>query len=161
MANDKCEILLPIHCRHEGVEVGGSLLYLFYRLPIYLQTNLESQRSQVYFAAWLVLLAGYIERILYWLCDCLKPSNFVRNHSRGFNTRLMTRHGQISPFFQEKGEGVRCKSFNITEDLGQVEHVLCDKTGTLTENKMSFKSCFVLGRDFKHDTDGIGGVQPS
>ena len=63
MANDKCEILLPIHCRHEGVEVGGSLLYLFYRLPIYLQTNLESQRSQVYFAAWLVLLACYIERI--------------------------------------------------------------------------------------------------
>ena len=105
MANDKCEILLPIHCRHEGVEVGGSLLYLFYRLPIYLQTNLESQRSQVYFAAWLVLLAGYIERILYWLCDCRKPSNFVRNHSRGFNTRLMTRHGQISPFFQKRGRG--------------------------------------------------------
>ena len=23
---------------------------------------------------------------------------------------------------KEKGEGVRCKSFNITEDLGQVEH---------------------------------------
>ena len=103
MANDKCEILLPIHCRHEGVEVGGSLLYLFYRLPIYLQTNLESQRSQVYFAAWLVLLAGYIERILYWLCDCRKPSNFVWNHSRGFNAGLITRHGQISPFFQEKG----------------------------------------------------------
>ena len=58
-----------------------------------------------------------------------------------------------------KGKGVRCKSFNITEDLRQLEHVLCDKTGTL--NKMSFKSCFVLGRDFKHDTDGIGGVQPS
>ena len=55
-----------------------------------------------------------------------------------------------------KGEGVRCKSFNITEDLGQVEHVLCDKFGTL--NKMSFRSCFVVGRDFKHDTDGIGGV---
>ena len=46
---------------------------------------------------------------------------------------------------KEKGEGVRCKSFNITEDLGQVEHVLCDKTGTLTENKMRFKFCFVLG----------------
>ena len=42
-----------------------------------------------------------------------------------------------------------------------MEHVLCDKTGTLTENKMSFKSCFVLGQDFKHDTDGIGGVLPN
>ena len=70
-------------------------------------------------------------------------------------------HSDLLMQDNEKEEGVRCKSFNITEDLGQVEHVLCDKTGTLTENKMSFKSCFVLGRDFKHDTDGIGGVQPS
>ena len=67
MANDKCEILLPIQCRHEGVEVGGSLLYLFYRLPIYLQTNLESQRSQVYFAAWIVFPSGDIEKLQYIL----------------------------------------------------------------------------------------------
>ena len=52
---------------------------------------------------------------------------------------------------RQKDEGVMCKSFNIAEDLGQVEHVLCDKTGTLTENKMNFKACFVLGRDFRHE----------
>lgn len=40
----------------------------------------------------------------------------------------------------EKG-GVEsiCRNSNVTEDLGMVEFLLCDKTGTLTKNNMVFK----------------------
>jgi magnesium-transporting ATPase (P-type) len=37
----------------------------------------------------------------------------------------------------------------LIEDLGQVEHVFADKTGTLTENMMVFKKCNVMGVAFE------------
>ena len=67
----------------------------------------------------------------------------------------MAKLGQVyfihcDSLMQEGGQGASCKSFAITEDLGQVEQVLCDKTGTLTENSMVFRCCTVSGRSFEH-----------
>lgn len=46
----------------------------------------------------------------------------------------------------------QCRALNINEDLGQIKYVFSDKTGTLTENKMEFRSASVYGSDFS----GIG-----
>ena len=35
--------------------------------------------------------------------------------------------------------GIRVQSCSINEDLGQIDYVLTDKTGTLTKNEMEFK----------------------
>lgn len=43
---------------------------------------------------------------------------------------------------------IQCRALNIPEELGQIEFVMSDKTGTLTENQMIFRRCAIAGVDY-------------
>ncbi|KAK0901307.1 phospholipid transporting ATPase [Friedmanniomyces endolithicus] len=52
------------------------------------------------------------------------------------------------------------KSWNISDDLGQIEYIFSDKTGTLTQNVMEFKKCTINGTPYGEAyTEALAGMQ--
>lgn len=59
-------------------------------------------------------------------------------------------HNNIDLYDAVTNKQTECRAMNITEELGQIQHIFSDKTGTLTENKMIFRRCVVNGTDYNH-----------
>ncbi|KAM4807901.1 phospholipid-transporting ATPase IK [Rhinophrynus dorsalis] len=49
-------------------------------------------------------------------------------------------------YFAGKNIPAKARTTNLDDQLGQVEYVFSDKTGTLTQNIMTFKKCCINGR---------------
>ncbi|XP_034945439.1 probable phospholipid-transporting ATPase VA isoform X2 [Chelonus insularis] len=106
-------------------------------LPLLSSQN-PSYEGMLTFWTFVIILQVMIPISLYVTMEMAKIGQV---YHIGHDTEL---YDEVS---QRKAE---CRALNITEELGQIQYVFSDKTGTLTENKMIFRRCTVGGQDYSH-----------
>ncbi|KAF8891341.1 hypothetical protein BD779DRAFT_1610652 [Infundibulicybe gibba] len=57
-------------------------------------------------------------------------------------------------FYDKTGQATLARSWNLSDDLGQIEYIFSDKTGTLTQNSMVFRQCSIGGQVYGDNGDG-------
>jgi len=85
--------------------------------------------------SWLILLSAMVPISLVVTAQVVK---FIQSFFISFDLRFWNIATQ---------KGARCNTSTIHEDLGLVDFIFSDKTGTLTQNKMDFRYAYIAVRD--------------
>ncbi|CAJ0766181.1 13954_t:CDS:10 [Entrophospora sp. SA101] len=79
----------------------------------------------------LVLFQNIVPISLYITIEMVKTAYFI--------------HSDVEMYYEKLDYPCVPKTWNISDDLGQIEYIFSDKTGTLTQNVMEFRKCTING----------------
>ncbi|XP_058241643.1 probable phospholipid-transporting ATPase VD isoform X2 [Hemibagrus wyckioides] len=132
-------VLLLLMCVTSAVGHGVWLSGL--KDPVFMISDGTHPALAGFYMFWtmIIVLQVLIPISLYVSIEIVKLGQiyFIQNDLDLYNARLDT--------------GIQCRALNITEDLGQIQYLFSDKTGTLTENRMLFRRCTVAGKEYPHN----------
>ena len=95
------------------------------------------------FFAFLILFSATIPISLYVTTEVVKT----------FQAKRIESDKEI--YFPDTDTPTNCRTANLTEELGQVEYIFSDKTGTLTQNVMEFRKCTIAGISYGQGTTEV------
>lgn len=135
----RCVIILLVLCIIGAI---GCRVWLepFVGKDIYFLPGIRGPNDEAFWTFWtyIIILQVMIPLSLYVTIELCKILQVFHIHN---NSDLFDIH---------TNKRTECRAMNITEELGQVQHIFSDKTGTLTENRMLFRKCTVNGADYNH-----------
>ena len=62
-------------------------------------------------------------------------------------------NSDLDMYYAKTDTPALCRTSSLVEELGQIEYVFSDKTGTLTRNEMEFRCCSVAGVAYAAEVD--------
>ncbi|XP_019387290.1 PREDICTED: phospholipid-transporting ATPase IC [Crocodylus porosus] len=65
----------------------------------------------------------------------------------------------LQMYYPEKDTAAKARTTTLNEQLGQIHYIFSDKTGTLTQNIMTFKKCCINGQIYGDNRDESGQPQ--
>lgn len=54
-------------------------------------------------------------------------------------------NSDLDMYYERTDTPALCRTSSLVEELGQIEYIFSDKTGTLTRNEMEFRMCSIAG----------------
>ena len=101
----------------------------------------NTNQSGLNFITFMILYNGLVPISLYVTMDIVRvvQAKFIQWDLRMYHA--------------ETDRAAIAKTADLNEDLGQIEYIFSDKTGTLTENQMMFKKCSIRGKVYGNDVD--------
>lgn len=57
-------------------------------------------------------------------------------------------NNDLDMYYDVTDTAAQCRTSSLVEELGQVEYIFSDKTGTLTCNIMEFQKCTIAGQRY-------------
>ena len=115
--------------------------YIFYFYDSSKKKNKPLFRLILNFLTFFVAYAQIIPISLYVVMEMIKL----------FQTLLIKYDYELFDFFIEKPS--TCRESGLIEELGQIDFIFSDKTGTLTQNIMEFKKCFINGKVYGAESE--------
>ncbi len=119
---------------------------IFLKTILSINKKVSNPDITIYVERFLVFVVAYSQLIPISLYVALEVLKLIQAYLIAFDEDL---------YYKEYNKRANVRTSDLIEELGQIEFVFSDKTGTLTCNEMEFKKCSINGIVYGESNDKI------